>query len=269
MLSKALVFVFTTFGVFAVLMGFMTPQFITETFNPSYVDPQVRQTFEAADVMVYDNLGADNMTYQYSSLNPPDLDGDGNDADWSAGLPSGQYFEVWWSEVAGFWGVRSLEMRHTTKVWYGWAFVNLQIKYLNGSWIGISPGSYSIRINKAILENGWSAETNCSGFYASGPVTVSILFMPTDQSKTIGQAWDDGHISYMFSYEVNWNSTGLNAWNIVGQILSFQIPNLGVPGIAGTIIGLIISFPYYSLIAYIVYKLIAGLIPFLSGGSGD
>jgi len=34
-------------------------------------------------------------------------------------------------------------------------------------------------------------------------------------------------------------------------------------------LSMVIAMPIWSLIAYIVYKIIAGLIPFANGGSGD
>jgi hypothetical protein len=260
MLSKALIFVFTSFGVFAILLGTMPSEFITQTFNPKYVDPEVREKFEAVDVMMYDNVGNDNMTYPYSSLEdgpaPPD---------WEAGLPSGQYLEVWWSEDSY---VKTLEARHATAAWWGWNSVILWPKYANGSWVTVGGGKW-LGIWRDHIVSAWDEEKNCSAFYFVGPVTTSILFFPTNQSKTIGEAWDEGKISYYLSYQVNWNATGLSAWNIVGQLISFQIPDLGVPGVGGTILSMVIAFPFWSLIAYLVYKIVAGVIPLVSGGAGD
>jgi hypothetical protein len=265
MLSKALVFVFTTLGVFAVLMNTMPLEFRLATFNPSYTNPAVKQQFEAADVISYKSLGQDNMTYPYSSLaNGPEP------PDWEAGLPSGQYCEVWWNEleILGL-TLQCIQVRHVTRQWWGNSFSALQFKYANGT---VIPNILTVdhdKITKDILVSAWDDEKGYSAFYAYGSLTCSILFYPTNRTQTIAQAWDAGKISYSLSYEVNWNQTGINAWTIVAQLLTFQVPNLGVEGPAGTILSMVIAFPFLSLMAYIVYKIIAGLIPFLSGGSGD
>jgi len=260
MLSKAVVFVFATLGIFAVLMGAIPPEFITATFNPSYTQPEVKETFEAADILMYENLGADNMTYPYSSLydgpNPPD---------WEAGLPSGQYCEVWWSHDP-LSDVPYIGVRHATHQSYGYDSVPLEIRYVNGTLISTPRHAM---IEKEILVGAWDTEKGYSAFYASGPISVSVLFYPTNRSKTISEAWDEGKISYALSYEVNWNQTGVNAWTIVAQLLTFQVPNLGIGGDGGTILTMVVAFPVWALIAYIVYKIVAGIIPFLSGGSGD
>jgi hypothetical protein len=58
-------------------------------------------------------------------------------------------------------------------------------------------------------------------------------------------------------------------FSLLGQILTFQAPVLGVPGIFGSILNAIIAIPLYATTGYLIYKLIAGIAPWLSGGSGD
>jgi len=260
MLSKAIVFVFVLLGVWALLVGLIPTDFLTAGFAPTYADMETAASFSMANITMYDNLGADNMTYPYSSYDdgptPPD---------WEMGLPAGQYFEVWWSESGG---ARMLEFRHTTNVWWGRAYVSMDIYGIDDQYVQFRKRIFGDTFGT--LTDNWSAEANASVFYTRTPVRSSILLEYNQTAFANWQAaWNAGNISYTLSYEIDWNATGVNAWSLVGQLLTFTAPSLSMTGIGGVILNAVIALPVWSLIAYLVYKIVAGLIPFLSGGGGD
>jgi len=213
-----------------------------------------------ANVTMYDNLGSDNMTYPYSSM-----DHGPAAPDWEMGLPAGQYFEVWWSSSGG---ASMLEFRHTTIVWWGRTYVSMDIYGVDDTPVLFRKRIFGDLFNT--LTDNWSNDANASVFYTRTPVRSSILLEYNQTAyANWAAAWAAGQMSYTLSYEVDWNSTNINAWSLVGQLLTFTAPNLSMSGIGGTILNAVIALPVWSLIAYLVYKIVAGVIPFLSGGGGD
>jgi len=255
MLSKALVFVFVVLGIWAMLISNIPSEFIYAAYSPTYRPMQVRQEFEAQNLLMYSSWASDSMTYPYSSLtdgpSPPD---------WELNVTS-QYLEVWWSTS---WTPKIIMFNHVEQVWWGWQkHCELIFSFVNGT--EIAPW-----ITKEIAEQAWSSTTNSSRFYVKcDHISTSVFFVPTNQSKTIGEAWDEGKISYTLSYDVDWTKQGTTAWTIIKDLLTFKAPDLGIPGLGGQILSAVVAFGIWPLIAYICYKFVAGLLPFVSGGSGD
>lgn len=252
MLSKALVFVFVTLGMFALLMGTMPSEFISETWNPNYRDVETKETFDAVDILMYENAESGELNY-----------GDGP-LQYDFGLPSGQKLEIDW--VIRY-GQSYVYVRHLVGQTLGyWTnYHNLDVYTTSGVML-----PYNDKMFKPDLVANWNPDKNASIFNVKcDHITSNIIFQPRNSSWTIGESWDQEKLNFAMSYEVNWNATGVSAWTIVAQLLTFQAPNLGIGGIAGVILNAIIAIPMWSLIAYIVYKIVVGIIPFVSGGGGD
>ena len=112
--------------------------------------------------------------------------------------------------------------------------------------------------------------SNGSSFHAQcEAVQMNIIFTSYNDSWNIGESWDNGYISWYSSYGVDLNQTGLNAWNVLGQLLAFQAPDLGIGGLGGQLANGALSAAVWAVIAIVVVKITLGVIPFLSGGSGD
>lgn len=266
MLGKMLVFCFCLIGVFALLMATLPNDFITASYvyNPSYRDVEIEEEFDANNLVVYDESGGDNMTFPYNSL----YDGPAP-PDWEAGLPENQFLQVWWgTTTVGMISLDSIRVVHKQRNWiltYPWYsdIDTLTFYYTDGTTVGYNVVALT-------LTNAWNDDTNSSAFNVKGKqISTSIIFKAHDTNKTIAENWDDGTIDYLLSYEANFTASGLSAFTLIGQLLTFQAPSLGVGGDWGTFLNTIIAIPMWSCIAYIVYKVIAGLIPFVSGGSGD
>lgn len=264
MLSKALIFVFSVLGIYGLIMATMPAEFLALRFSGSQMSVVVKERFSVADILVYSNTGTDNMTYPYTSLSytPPR---------WQAGLPTDHYLEVWWSTYPLPHIDKCIALNHVWKgLWfwlYGWDIEGL-VLYPYGSTTPVDTWQNRFITREIMVEN-WVASKNGSAFTARGSITANILFTPTDPSKTIGEAFDDSTVSYYLSYAPDMNQTGLNAWTIVSQLLTFQAPDFGIGGVAGLLLNGIIAIPIWSMIAYLIYKIVAGVIPLISGGSGD
>jgi hypothetical protein len=94
-----------------------------------------------------------------------------------------------------------------------------------------------------------------------------MFITPLNQSYDIGSSWEYGKLQVGVGLSINFTNSGISAWTLIGQILTFQSPQLGLGNnIAGYIISSMVAIPFWFGIAFIVYKFIAGLIPFVSGG---
>jgi len=74
------------------------------------------------------------------------------------------------------------------------------------------------------------------------------------------------HVAVDWSYD--FTQMGINVWSLLGTILSFQTIKTGI-AILDAVLNSIVSIPLWVAIAYLAYRFITGLIPFLSGGGGD
>lgn len=255
-------FIFTFVGIFAVLFAGINSEFYA--YQGDYtasvgMDKDTAARFDLANVTIYANSGSDNMTYDYSSYN------DGPAApDWEMGLPSGQYFEIWWSleYLQPTLQAKTLEFRHTTEVWWGLAYARMEIYDAAGNGIG----QYITPTESGPLSDYYDDTANASVFQTKNPVSASIL-IEYNQSKyaDIDAAWDGGELGYAMSYELDQNATMMSIWGLIGALLTFQSPALGLTGFAGTLINALIAIPFWVVTAILVLKLIFAIIPFVKG----
>lgn len=256
MFSKMLIYLFVVVGVFAVLFASIPGDFFEAAFSSSMgVDKEIAERFDVANVTVYGNTGGGNMTYQWSSYH------DHSDApQHQAGLPSGQYLEVWWADDPS-WVAKSLQFRHTTEQWWGLAFHRMVIYYADGTLIPFSNYIYA-----EYLETAWDDDANASVFLTRTPVASSYLIQ-YNQSKysSITNAWDGGELNYFLSYEIDWNVTSINAFSLLGQLLTFQNPDLGITGPGGAMLNMLIAIPFWAMTVILIIKLIQSVIPLIGG----
>ncbi len=257
MFTKTALFVFCFIGIFAVLfagidIGFYANQ---AAYSASVgATKEARDRLDTANVTIYGQVGSGNMTYTWSSYwDHPD------GKEHQAGLPTGQYLEVWWS-IDPYVG-KSLQFRHTTENWWGLSFVPMGIFYENGSLTPFNDFLYA-----PILENAWSEEANASVFYTKNPVTAGYLI---DYNRTkyasITAAWDGGELNYVLSYELDQNATMMSVWGLLGAILTFNAPALGMAGIGGLVLTAMVSLPFYVMTGILITKIIFAIIPFIRG----
>lgn len=260
MLSKTVIFLFVFLGLFALFLTTIPGQFLTSPFSPKYISKEVREQFKSLDVIMYSNAKTGTISYP----DPP--------LAFEFGLPIGQYLEFDWvtTTVAQYTiPFEAIYLRHLVAGFggYWYDYHNLELYYENNTKFEFVFGEWCLKEN---LVNAWDSTKNASIFYASCPhIMTSVIMAPWDASWTIAESWDNEKLNYTLSYQWNPNSTVFSAFTLLAQLLTFQSPNLGVPGIFGQILNYLIAAPIWAMIAYLIFKFITGIIPFLSGGSGD
>lgn len=266
MFTKSILFVFVFIGMFAVLFAAIPGDFFAAQSDyiesSSGMDKEVAEQLTLVNLTVYDVGGQDNMTYEYSSLedspSPPS---------WLITGTTDDFLEVWWGNDPMFG--KSIQLRHATRnhipwEWYGYHM--LDMSFANGTETPLHAGFYPLE--KQEIEAGWDSEKNVSAFYGECVHTYSSIAFTihnTTRDATIGEAWDNNEIDYVLSYEKNWNATNINAMTLLGQLLTFQNPNLGVPGFMGTVMNYSIAFPFWVITAVAIIKLIQSILPFIKG----
>ena len=252
MFTKTLIFIFCFIGIFAVLFAGINSEFYTYTFTSSVGSAKdYEEEFDLADVTIYGQVGEGNMSYAWSSYHDHP-----SAPQHQAGLPSGQYLEVWWGQ-SGF--LKILQFRHTTEQWWGLAFHPMDIYTQTGFGVGTF-------ILVTDLESEWDDNANASVFQTKTPVSSSYLIQ-YNQTKyaTITDAWNGNEINYVLSYELDQNATAMSIWGVLGTILTFNAPALGLTGVGGTILNACIAFPFYAITAVLIAKIIFAIIPFIRG----
>lgn len=254
MWGKTLAFIVIFILVFGILVAWVPDYF---SLGIETQDTEAQDEINAADLILYSNSGSDTMTYEYSSLTDhPDA------PQFNSTFPEGEYLEVWWgiSSIPDVGPIgKNIELRHSKDWFWGFQMIsNLVFYFANGSTAGIY-------INKDLLEQAWTSETNSSIFYATGDgVSVSIIFKPsTDVS--IGESWDNDELYYGLSYEWNPDATGFNVLALITKLLTFHGLGVGVPGILGNFIDVVLSTLFYIAICIIAYIIITSVIPLVPG----
>lgn len=60
-----------------------------------------------------------------------------------------------------------------------------------------------------------------------------------------------------------------SAWTLLAQILTFQSPDLGIPGIGGTILSYILGAGIWASIVLLIFAAVTSVIPTISGWRGS
>jgi hypothetical protein len=200
------------------------------------------------------------------------------------GLPSGQMLSVQWSTLGASLDApdgKLLRLKHLTDnfLGYWWGQHDLDVYSSNGTLLDKKlfstagqAGTYYSGVDRSDIIAAWDSSKNMSEFVficPEGTINTLVSIKPSLPNMTIAQSWDAGVIYYTFGYAIDWSKVGYNAFTILGKLLSFQAPDLGIGGVGGTILGQMVAFMIWPMIAYIVYKIVMGVIPWVSGGSGD
>lgn len=227
--------------MFTTLMVLMPTQFITQTWNPTYEEKEAGNYYSVNNVTQYASTYSFNLTFP--SYNATDF-----------GLPSGQQLQFWWGVTLGVG--KSFQVRHLTDQFFGWWWGWHNLEFDNGE----------IALSRSDLAERMDTDTNTSLFWVDcDHVRTSIFIIPYQASWNITESWDNDELRFVTSYEVDWNASSVNAWTVLGQLLSFQSPNLGIVGIGGVILDTILALPFYILTGIAVIMLVQSMLPFIRG----
>jgi hypothetical protein len=157
----------------------------------------------------------------------------------------------------------------------------LQIRHITGrlpSWLGsliysandLVDKSGNVYITKSILATHFDNSTGVARIVMHNDVITLDLTLKSLNSTNILNGWDnDGTIIFIgINFSIDWSKMGTNIWMLIGQILTFSTIQTGfVP--LDLVLNTMVSLPIYLSGGYILYRLITGLIPTLSGGGGQ
>jgi hypothetical protein len=257
--AKMLIFSFSLVGIFALLFASIPGDFFTASYDAALgQNSDIADRFNMANVTLYADTGSANMTHPYSSYHDEDPH------QFNAGLPEDQYIEVYWGFYLYPYATKVIQFRHIQEVWWGLNLIGfMKLTHANGEQVGDNP----IYIAKTDLLAGFDTDINGTAVYGTCNHAKFSTIFTYNQSKytSIGEAWDSDELGYYCSFEPDMNRTGVSAWTVLGQLLTFQNPDLGISGTAGNILNTLIAIPLWVVVAILIILLVQSMIPFISG----
>lgn len=261
-LNRMFIVSFMMLSLFTVIFAYMPSQFFayqTGYYNqPVIEDREVAEKFNAMDLTLYKNTWSFNISFGEMQYR------EGVDA----GLPEGHRLEFHWhySPVVGSVSVPVIEIRHACPSWFFGLWLDFHRLRLISPYDEIAQTSTPDLITKEALLNLAQGNNYASFKVACEHICVQFLVVPYNQSWTLSESWDNGKLHVLCSYEIDWEAMKPSAWTLLGQLLTFQAPDLGVPGIGGKIISHIVGAILWSCMILLIYAAITRLIPMVKGG---
>jgi hypothetical protein len=264
MLTKAVVFLFSILAVFGVIVQSIPSEFKNSKLNanglPVNYSPEVVKYFSAHNITIYSNQAWGYLNYTYTenrSIPAPD---------------PGNYLEIYWETINPFI-YQGFTLKHATDQWYGRSGHYVRFNAPNGDSLrhNVYDDVWQDIITKNDLAAYYQEDFNGSLFeWSCDHYAGNILFTTTFPGWiNLTQSYDAGFMRYMISYGPNLNATSMSMWTVISNLLLFRSPELGLPGVANDIIGGAVSSFMWALVAVLLYKTLTGIVPWLSGGSGD
>jgi len=256
-LNKMFVFIFVFLITFSALLGTMCTGFKILGIDADVQDKESANFFSSMNVTQYNYTLSLNITY-------------GEEEQYDFGLPEGQKLEFWWNYETHF-GTRMLELRHLMDSfwgwWYNWHWLTIPSPYLEQTPLGTGLGLDKDGV-LALFDDDFNA-SYCE--FTCEHVHVKLFILTANQSWTLSESWDNEKLKLYTSYGIDWDETGTSMWGIMGELLTFQNPELGIPGPGGYILNLGFSGALWACIAILFFALITSVIPFIGGwgGGGD
>lgn len=247
-LNKMFVFIFVFFITFAVFLSTMPPEFLLLGVGADVQDKEAEEYFTAQDVLMYNYTLSFNLT-------------SGGTETFGYGLPGDQLIAFEWINL-GPPQNHMLWFSHLVANLWGWWYNQHDLLILEPYRSLVS----SDHITKADLLILWNEDRNASyAEWGCSHISVKLFILPYNSSWTLSESWDNGYLKFMSSYEVDWSETGASMWHIMLQLLTFQNPDLGIPGIGGLILSAGVGGALWASVALLVFALITSVIPFVSG----
>jgi len=247
-LNKMFVFIFVFLLVFAVFLATMPAPFLLLGINAEVQDKEAKEYFTAQDVLMYNHTLSFNLTA-------------GGEEQFNYGLPGDQKLSFAWSTI----GIDFLIFTHLVAEIWGWWYDQHDLLILEPYRSLVS----SDHISKADMLALWNEGYNASyGEWGCSHITIKLFITTYSENWTLSESWDHGYLKLITSYEVDWTETSNSMWHIMLQILAFENPNLGIPGIFGTILTIGFGGALWACIAILTFALITSVIPTVSGWRG-
>lgn len=260
---RGLIVIITFVGSLVLLYGLIPSNFLvsyTETRSvtvPDYFDSiDLIQYAEPWNITLDETGGtAIDDVYYYT-----DVDSDGD------GLFGGHDVDMDYKR-ANQTGTKFIAVLHIIRQWFGLIVDTHHLNWRNTQGRTVSTtfdyGPYSSvqAITVTQLESDMGSEgstrytVSCEHFYAD----VYFAYNTTTYSS-VTDAWDHHGLSTFWGINFDQTGTSYNAWNIIGMLLFFQLPNVH------WIINLMLNIPLWVGIAYLCFILILRAIGAIFGG---
>lgn len=225
---------------------------------------EIKDQFSTTDLEIYNSFGNDSISaFDYTSLD------DGPDPpDWETQLVD-RYLEVWWSTDGipdtgfsdEFFEIRDTEMRNFPIIGDYPVMLEYCPLYVNGESVEFPMGIARSWLIQKGYWNGGDLEIEVRGSY----LRASVLLIAND-SLTLGESWDARLLEYSLTYEIDFEAMKPSAWSLISQLITFQKPDFGIPGLFGEIVSYAFGLGIWITIAIIAYTVLTRIIPTISGG---
>ncbi|MEM5867568.1 MAG: hypothetical protein QXG39_06580 [Candidatus Aenigmatarchaeota archaeon] len=181
--------------------------------------------------------------------------------------------QLWYDFSIGGWNIRFTDWREHSYIqaqtyasWWVFKWDFNQFKWYDKEGVEKSrivspyPGADIIALDYAELDNAYSKWGYNGGRWSIKnsytQLIVYVGFNTTKYSKP-SDAIKNNEAKFLFCINFDKMNTSFNAWNLIGSILFFQMPEVH------PVLNAIIAIPIWIAIAYLIYILILKAIPFV------
>jgi len=238
---KPLVLVITVLATFAILMSMIPSEFYAESYEGRELN--VPEYFESSDIYSFAT------TYNFTIPSTY----------WDKRFDLGGWHVMFKHYVYG-------EDKHffskTYDTWWvfewGWKTLN----WYNNKGIDVSEQrEWGPILTYDALDDNYDEDRNeCKFTLKNNDVTFIVYFgFNTTTYSMPSEALAAGELECLYCLNFDQINTSFNAWNLVGAILFFQMPDVH------PIINAIIAIPLWVCIGYLTFVLILKAIPFVGG----
>jgi len=248
---RGLIVVMSFIGVYALLIALMPSQLFTAG---DIRDVEVPELFDSVDILAY----AQTCTVHTNE---------------TGGKVVGNYYKVELKTAGGEdLGNRDLDLKYklnsstpynmyVNHYWKEWVIFTY-VEKLDFYHEGIGLGNY---LSPAIMEQYVDSNENDTASFMLVSTRhkfqyyFSVGFNSTSWNN-FTHAWQNKDLYIFVAVDFDNVHTSYNAWQIVGMLLFFSLPEIN------PIIKAMISIPIWICIAYLIYVLIIKVIPLIAGG---
>lgn len=249
---------FVVLGVFAFLIGTMPSllfEFQLEYDPPTTQDKEVVDYFTAANITLYENTWAFNITLgTMEALEDTPATGHQVEFHWIDSLLS-EYINLRHAEPFIF------------EEWLVSHPLPLTQQY---QLIADTDGMHQNLERYQLLNLEYNNDDN-SSYWECRCAHLEINFLVFNYNTTayadLGASWDAGYLSVYSSYEIDFEGMRPSAFTLIAQLVTFQDPDFGIPGEFGDFLNYGFGLAFWITTAIIIFTIITRLIPTIQGGT--
>jgi len=239
---RGLVVIFSFIALLVFLIGLVPPQFVVSSYEGRTI--YVPDYFEGIDLQMY----ADVIPYTFNETSPTvlvyeELDLGGHDC------------ILWYTEP----NETENDYMYILHKWVEWIIIpySHKMEWRNRMGVNREGVLHLTEMNADWNETRVQYRIDCDHFLAH----VFFAFNETLYSLP-SEAYDMGDLHALFCINFDQTSTGYSAWDLIGMLLFFQLPEVH------WLLNAIIAIPLWIAIAYISFILILRALGAIFGGGG-